>query len=151
MGDPDKIKQVFKELFSKELSSAEVKGAKKDLIAQFSPAAKFDLKPAVLIPVLSLIFAVLMVYQLNLPKPKQKIKEIPVSQVAVKESVGEKVQKVQVKSVTKQIEKIFRTEVPLDVKVTRVSSDVGSAMVFQKKYQETPVTIVWVFTGGANQ
>ena len=34
------------------------------------------------------------------------------------------------------------------VEVKRVASRVGPTMVYQKNYQDVPITIVWVFAGG---
>ena len=35
--------------------------------------------------------------------------------------------------------------------VRHVSSEVGPTMVFQKLYQDKPITVIWVFTGGTSQ
>jgi len=40
---------------------------------------------------------------------------------------------------------------PARVEVRRVGSGVGPTLVYQKVYQDVPVTIVWVFTGGNPQ
>ncbi len=148
MNDEKKIKQAFKELFSHELSNPEVKRAKKNLIAEFSGRPVFNWKPVTLIPVFSLILAVILIYQL----PKQPTVQPPIL-IEVKPAVlpAADLKPINVKKVSKEIKKIINTQAPLDVKVTRVSSDVGSAMVYQKNYQDNPVTIVWVFTGGGKQ
>ena len=151
MNNEQKFKKAFREILKDELSSAQVKRAKKDLISQFSVPAHFLIRPSVLAPAFAVLFAVTLFYQLHQPVPKPEIKEIPVPHMAVQAPMKQKIKKIKVKTVTKQLEKMIRTEIPLDVKVTRISSDTGSTMVYQKTYRDSPVTVVWVFPKGRNQ
>ncbi|GEM_PF-4845109 len=144
MNHEKKITKAFKDFLSDEFSSAQVKRAKKDLLQQFSARPQFEWKPVMIVPVLSLMFMVILIYHMY-PLVKPEIKVPPVVPVITEQTSPIKVKKVKVSSMTKQIEKIIHTGVPSDVKVTRVSSDIGPAMVYQKNYRDAPITIVWVF------
>ena len=136
MSDSEKeLKILFRDYMAQELRSREVDQAKKAFIREhFSGGSSLIFRPVFILPALSLIFLVVLIFQIQRPAVK---------------SVAEPLQKV---ILEKQIsEPILEIPPGLEVKVREVSSDVGSPMVYQKSYHDVPITVVWVFTGGANQ
>ena len=133
--DESRVKQIFKQYMTEELGSPEICRAKKKLIDQhFSQPPIFIFRPVFLVPALSLIFTIMLIFQMHKPAVKPVTESLRT--VSVEKPVLE---------TTPYIPK------GLEVKVSEVSSEVGAAMVFQKTYQNAPVTVIWVFTGGANQ
>ena len=124
------VKQVFKRYMAEELGSPEIRRAKRKLIDEhFGQPPVFIFRPVFLVPALSLIFTIMLIFQMH--KPAVKPATEPLRAMSVEKPVSEIIP-----SISKGLE----------VKVSEVSSEVGAAMVYQKTYQNAPVTVIWVFT-----
>ena len=130
-----KIAESFRTYMAAELKSREVVYAKKAFIHEhFAHETPNLLRPALLVPTLSFLFICVLILQLIKPVSK------PVPQFVLRETVE-----------IKTLERTPYEKGDLGAEVRQVSSDMGSALVFQKFSQGAPVTIIWVFTGGSNQ
>ena len=135
MNEESKVKDIFKQYMAEELGNSEINRAKKKLIREhFSQPPAFVFRPVILIPLLSFAAAFILILQMYKPVPKPAVE--PLRTVSVEKPV---------------LETIPIIPQGLDVKVREASSEVGATMVYQKAYQDAPVTIIWVFTGRTNQ
>ena len=126
----DQFKKLLKEHIAGELQDPEVKAAKKAFLEEnFSPAPPWFVGPGLwLVLGLSLALAVGMIHlylQAPKPTPKEYVSKTPVTDMLPE--MGQELG---------------------PVVVSRLSSRVGSTMLYQKQVNGVPVTIVWVFAGG---
>lgn len=109
--------KLFRDLIQAELKSGQIAQAKKEFVrAHFGPPTPVFLRPATLGLALGFVALLIMLLRFEFLAPK------PVTESLVLPRSGARVQ------------------------VQSVSSDVGSAMVYQKSFSEGPLTVVWVFT-----
>lgn len=133
----EELKDAFRQYIKTELSNPEVTRAKERFIHEhFSKRPPLIFRLAFLIPVLGLLFVFLMVLQIHRPVSKP----LPVMEPSLKEMVKQPL-----------VKEIPYEPAILEINVERVSSEVGPTLVYQKNWRHQPLTIVWVFTGGANQ
>lgn len=118
--DEREIKEIYREHLRRELARPELAREKSEFIARhFEEEPLAALSPAAFAPALGLI--VLLVALVFLQPQAVPIK-------------------------TKTLETRLEAAYTLsEVAVKRLSSRMGSTLVYQKSYQETPITIVWVF------
>ena len=130
----EELKNAFRQHIAAELSSPEVAKAREKLIRDhFRPAPPLVFRPVFLIPALSFVFALLILFQVHKPISK------PMA-VSLKEAVE-----------LPQMREAPYMPPELGVDVEVVSSEVGPTLVYQKMVQNKPITVIWVFTGGAAQ
>ena len=126
-----KVRQLFRETIRQETKRPEVRQAKRDFIREhFEAPRPFFYRPTVMVPSLALLGLLLLV--LVFPRPLRD--GVPVTPLATD-------------GYLRVLEQSVETAVP-SVQVKRVTSHVGPTLVYQKLYQDTPITIVWVFHGG---
>ena len=131
----EEMKRVFKRYMAEEIGSGEIARAKKEFMRKhFTELPPIFLRPAYLIPALSLVFVLLIIFETQKAPIQPRIQPIPPAVLQ-----------------TKPMEPIPYRQMPVPVMVRQVSSEVGPTMVYQKKGRDVPVTIIWVFTGGGNQ
>ena len=136
-GQEEELKSAFRQYIKTELSSPEVAQAKERFIHEhFGKQPSIIFRPAVLVPVLGLLFAFLMVLQIHKPVSKR----LPFTEPSLKETVKPSL-----------VKEIPYEPARLEINVEQVSSEVGPTLVYQKDWRNQPLTIVWVFTGGTNQ
>jgi hypothetical protein len=126
----DQFKKLLKEHIAGELQDPEVKAAKKAFLEEnFAPAPPWFVGSGLwLVLGLSLALAVGMIHlYLQAPKlaPKEYVSQTPITDVLPE--MGQELG---------------------PVVVSRLSSRVGSTMLYQKQAGGVPITIVWVFVGG---
>jgi hypothetical protein len=118
------IQEIYRSYLRAQVASPEVRREKREFIAAHFPSEKpFILRPAFLLPAMSLSAVVLFLFVFLLtPHPAKP-------PVPLQEPIPE-----------------IRLDQP--VEVMRLTSNVGSTMVYQKMIQDSPITIIWVFHGG---
>ena len=133
--EEQKVTHIFREYMAQELGSREVARSKKQLIREhFTEKPPLIFQPVFLMPALG--FAVFLCFLIFQPE-KSIVK--PLSEPLKTTSV----------TTTKAVPVLtpyHRSD--LEVKVRQVSSEVGATMIYQKADFQTPITIIWVFTGG---
>lgn len=165
----DLLKDLYRESLSRELSRPEIQDAKNQLLSEFfSPAPQpvFSLfSPGFSIPA----FAVLAVcfFFSNLQQQVRPVAgpEAPIYQTfgtIMEEAKARRYEaqarereeaelKAQIAAAEKLADDPVRNHMTPRVQVKRVSSRVGPTMVYQRSYQDVPVTIIWVFKGGGQR
>lgn len=112
--------KLFRDLIQAELKSGQIAQAKKEFIrAHFGMPMPVFLRPIALGFTLGFVALLIMLLRFEFLTPKPVAVE-PTSLVLPRSGAR--------------------------VHVQSVSSDVGSAMVYQKSFSEGPLTVVWVFT-----
>ncbi len=136
------LKGIYKDFLEGELKRPEVRQARKDFLdAHFPKAPLFVLRPLVLAPALaSLALLAVFVYlkgpMMQESRSSSQVASIPSGNIFDKVKTGA----------------VNAPELPIispRVTVDRISSRMGSTMVYQKPYNGNPITIVWVFVGGS--
>jgi len=139
--DQNSLKSIYRDFLKGELRRSEARQAQKDFLGTHFPREPlFILRPLVLAPALaSLALLAIFVYlkgpMMQESRSSSQVTSIPVSNIF---------DKVEAKTVN-------APELPMispRVTVDRISSRMGSTMVYQKPYNGNPITIVWVFVGG---
>ena len=124
------VKNIFRRYIAEELKSPEVREAKETFIREhFNQPQVLIFRPVVLVPVLSLALVFVLVFQMQKPVVKPTV-QLPEA-VSVQKPILETIPAIPAKS---------------EVKVREAFSEVGATMVYQKSYQDAPITIIWVFT-----
>ncbi len=143
--------ELYREFMKRELARPEIARAKQEFIAQyFSPSPAPAFHPFSMVPAVCLVSLFLVFFQIQqVPmEPRAgRIRPIALQSTENVRVITAKENEKTMQAVKKTGETIMKILRPR-VEVKRVSSNVGPTMVYQKTYQNTPVTIVWVFTGG---
>lgn len=167
-GEDPILKELFRESLSRELSRPEIQDAKKQLLSEFfSPApqpvfsfasAAF-LVPAAAVLTLCFFFGNLQHHYTRASGPAAPIyqtfgtimEEAKAQRYAAEAQAREQAElKAQQAAAARLADDPVRNHMKPRVEVKRVSSRVGPTMVYQRSYQEVPVTIIWVFKGGGH-
>ncbi len=143
--------ELYREFMRRELARPEIGRAKQEFIARnFAPAPAFTFHPFAMVPAVCLTALFLVFFQVQqMPEAPRagRIKPIALQSTEHVRTITAKENEKTMQAVKKTGEQIMKVLRPR-VEVKRVSSNMGPTMVYQKTYQNTPVTIVWVFTGG---
>ncbi len=147
MKDENEIREVYRQYLKQEVARPEIACEKKEFIARYfeeQPAAA--LSPAAFAPALSLIVLLIALIFLQRPVLQTKTLETkPEGAYTLTESVVPFPPSATTASLPSEVPPVgLRDERPAVV-VKRISSRAGSTLVYQKSYQGTPITIVWVF------
>lgn len=135
--DERQIRELYREHLKRELARPEVAHEKKEFIARcFEERPVAVLSPAAFAPALSLVALFIVLVFLQQPMlPTKSLESVPEGAYTLSESVV-------------PYPPSAMTAPPDEkpsVVVKRITSRMGSTLVYQKSYQETPITIVWVF------
>ncbi len=134
-----KIRGIYRELLAGEIRRPEVARAKKEFLGlHFETVAPAFFPPVFLIPALAMLALFLVFGHLQ----ERFIPEI----IPTTEFPGMRIK-------NREEKPAVLSQAPLpSVQVKRISSRTGATMVYQKTVHdhETPITIIWVFTGGNN-
>ena len=150
---------IFRQYMADEMASREVARAKKALIQRyFTDLPPLVGRPAFFLPALGLALVCFLLFQIEKPAHKPFAEPLapapaartpnPANSVPLLPSTSELRVAVEKQVVEKQIEKIIPAQSgTLEVNIRKVSSEVGSTMVYQKTYHQMPLTVIWVFPG----
>ena len=145
--DEDLIKDLFSNYIQDELNHPEVQLAKKTLIRNyFQESPKIFFGVEMMAPAIALFSLFFIFNQIQLPVRNQVAPALQSAQVDLSKEIKLKIPINEKKTEPK---KQFSPDED-GVLVKKVSSSVGPTMVYQKKYENVPVTIVWVFMGGSH-
>ena len=114
-----KLTEIYRDWFSNEISTEEIAREKRAFICEhFSEVSVAVLRPVMMVPAMCLFafFAWLGLQFMPLPKVPHAAKVLTHDR---------------------------KWQEPAEVR--RLTSEVGPTLVFQKAYQEKPITIIWVF------
>ncbi len=140
MDDEEKnFKKNYREMLEDELDWSDIRREKARFIETHFVAQPFFLfRPAVLVPALSfcLVFAVSL---LMVPEPVQVPENAALVQTL--DAPGQPAAKTAVESPSAPV-------LPPHVRVNKLTSDVGSTMIYQDRMDDTPLTVLWVFPSG---
>ncbi len=138
-------RNLYRSFLRQEIKRTDIQQAKKELIsAHFSKERPFFLKPAFSIPALSLAGAVM--FALLVGRPLLEKIPVPMKERSVRlEQAAQPVPLVSSVSPPGAPKALPVNPTLVDVKWA--VSDVGPTMVYQKHFQDVPVTIIWVFPG----
>ena len=137
MEDEHQIGGLYREHLKRELARPELAREKREFIARhFEGGPLAALSPAAFAPALSLVvlLVALVFLQQGVPEKTKTMETRPEAAYTLSESIL---------PLPASATTAVRDERPVVVK--RLSSRAGSTLVYQKSYQETPITIVWVF------
>ncbi|HXV28532.1 MAG TPA: hypothetical protein VD913_06150 [bacterium] len=152
-----KIHKIYRGFLRQEIKRPEIGEAKRELIKAYFPVSRpFFLKPAFSVSALSLAGIVLLAVLFG--RPLFDKLEVRMTQPSVKPADSLEAPAVPfVIPVTlpPRIHPLAEIPVvpaalpvhPTLVDVRWATSRVGSTMVYQKQFQDVPVTIIWVFPG----
>ncbi len=134
----------YRSFLRQEIKHPDIQHAKKELIsAYFSKEKPFFLKPAFSIPALSLAGILAVAIFLRSPL----FEKVPVT---AKEQIIKSEQAAVPQPLVSLAPVTPPKTLPLNptlVDVKWAVSPVGSTMVYQKQFQDVPITIIWVFPG----
>lgn len=142
----DPLKGIYRDFLAGELKRPEVRQARKDFLdLHFPKTPFFILRPLVVAPALaSLALLAVFVYlkgpMMQESRSSSQVTSIPSANIFDKGVSGA------------ETNAVNAPELPMispRVTVDRISSRMGSTMVYQKPYNGNPITIVWVFVGGS--
>ena len=148
----DKAIEAYKSFLAKEISRPEVEQDKRLFMARhFTPKPVWVRSVPFLVPALA-VFCLFFFFHMGiLSVPQLKTSPKTALQVIVKKSspdaplvTAEAPSRIEV-TTPKKLKKI-KIKVP-PILVMRATSQVGQPMISQRKVNEKPVTVVWVFTG----
>jgi len=148
--DQKKIERSFKEIYKgfleEEVKRPQVRRSQQDFLdAHFPKEPIFILRPLVLAPSLAMLALLAIFVYLKGPMMQASRSSVHATSIPAASTLG-------------QIAPAPETTVPgasetpmiaPRVTVNRITSRVGSTMVYQKPYNGHPITIVWVFVGGS--
>ena len=130
MKDENRIGELYRDYLKRETARPELAREKKEFIARhFEEQPVAALRPAAFAPALSLVL--LMAALIFLQRSALQTKMLETRPEATY-------------TFTESVVPFPPSQMP-SVVVKRISSRVGSTLVYQKPYQETPITIIWVF------
>jgi hypothetical protein len=133
------IRKVYRDFLRRELQRPEMRRDKRAfLAAHFKGEGPFFVRPAFYIPALSLTGIILILFLL--PQMVSKVRfarEIEGPESPTFRTPGLELE-------------TYPTAYLSSVEVRRVTSRMGSTMVYQKLYRDVPITIIWVFSGGSS-
>lgn len=160
MDNQDNFNKIYREWMEEELKCVDLEAEKKAFIKEH-----FDVKPPLVWLTPALSFSAVAVVILGFAflfnfgpfgqkalapnnlqvisvegQPSNKPVPLPLEQPVVFENVSAGISEETLAAI-----KMATEQGNPGVKVNKVSSKVGSVMVYQKTYQEAPITIVWVF------
>ena len=142
--DNENIKKIYQQFLSEQISKPEVSLEKQKLVARYFEKEPFSVlqfsffTPALCFAMLFLFFQHLQPSRPFILGPQLALQEPAISQAE------QYTQDLEILPVPEknQLE-------PPHVLVKSISSHVGPTMVYQKRYNEIPITIVWVFAGAS--
>lgn len=142
--------EAYRDFLASEVSRPEVEQEKRLFVARNFPRRPVWVRAAgVMVPAMAVVCLIVLFQAgiISVPEFKsQNISDIkPVAKSADAPLVtAEAPTRIEVAS-PKKLKKI-KVQVP-PVQVKRATSQVGQTMVYQRKMDDKPITIVWVFTG----
>ena len=136
------LKGIYKDFLEGELKRPEVRQARKDFLdAHFPEEPLFVLRPLVLASALASLALLAVFVYLRGPMMQESRSSSQVTSILAS-NIFDKVETATVN--TPELPAISPR-----VTVDRISSRMGSTMVYQRPYNGDPITIVWVFVGGS--
>ena len=138
MKDENRIGELYRDYLKRETARPELAREKKEFIARhFEEQPVAALRPAAFAPALSLVLLMAALIFLQRSALQTKMLETrPEAAYTFTEPVVPFPPSAMTATPPSQIPSVV---------VKRISSRVGSTLVYQKPYQETPITIIWVF------
>jgi len=142
--DESQIREAYRRFIEEEVHRPEVRRDKKSFIKEYFRPEPFILfRPVVFVPAFTAVAAFLIFTHL-LPIPQQRIPVEEVQETGIYSEVATH----QAVETGQEGDSSADFADHSSVNVRRATSRVGQVMVYQKVYQDVPLTVVWVFTGG---
>ncbi len=162
------IREIYRETMTRELSRPEIQAGKMKFLAEFyapAPAPAFSIfsfgfaAPVCAVLALFLLFTRIEVRTVSTAGPSAPMNLM--FGTIMEEAKAKRAQELadaqakadaqrQAKQAKAGVEDPLENHMKPRVVVKRVSSQMGPTMVYQRSYQDVPVTIVWVFSNGGS-